>query len=156
MKKLLLILLLLSVTAICEESKESEIMDPNDISFNEYVHKTLPNELLVRIKATTDVFEIVDGVSYEEAVDLYKRDYDPESNLIIWEEMARVYSLFCNSRCTTHEERLEVYKTLLLRSMFTKKDTLSQMEYTELTIKEAEYILSQYGMEPEPLGIIKE
>ncbi|MCJ8312960.1 MAG: hypothetical protein HRU38_12305 [Saccharospirillaceae bacterium] len=50
--------------------------------------------MLVRIKNTTDTFEIVDAITYEMAVDLYKRDYDPESILVIWEEMARVYNDF--------------------------------------------------------------
>ena len=44
-------------------------MDPNDIQFGDYIHGTLPEELLNRIKATTDVFESVDGVTFEKAVD---------------------------------------------------------------------------------------
>ena len=134
---------------------ETITMNPNDIKLNNYVHKNLSPELLKRIKATTDVFEVIDGISYNEAVDLYKRDLDPESNLIIFEEMARVYKKICNSRCSTKAEKLDVYQILLLRSMFSSEETLSKLKTSVITRKQAEYIVSQYRLKAKPIDVIQ-
>ena len=131
-------------------------MDPNDIKYNKYVHASLPKDLLARIKAVTDVFENIDGVSYEEAVDLYKRDLDTDSNLIIWEEMVRVYLKFCNQRCKTHEERMEVYKSLLLRSLWPVNEAILRLDPQILTLQEAKELMSEYKLEAKPLDVAQE
>ncbi|MDD0841251.1 hypothetical protein [Pseudomonas sp. Gutcm_11s] len=131
-------------------------IDPNEVSLNEHVHTSLPPELLPRIKATTNVFEPIDGISYEQAVDLYKRDLNPESNLIIWEEMARVYTAFCAARCTSPEERMDVYRTLLLRSMYSPEETIKNLQLSALSKAEAVSIINQYNLKAEPIPIMVE
>jgi len=155
MKSVVTILLIASLPLLCFAEGKTVIMDPNDVQLNDYVHKELPPELLKRIKATTDVFEVVDGTSFEKAVDLYKRDLYPESNLIIWEEMARVYKSFCKSRCSTHAERLDVYRALLLRSMFNEVDALARLKTKIITRMEAKIIVSQYKLKAKPIDVIK-
>lgn len=149
----LLVLMIISINIFAED-KVVEI-DPNDIQMNGYIHKSLPDDLLDRIKATTDTFEIVDGLSYENAVDLYKRDLDPESNLVIWEEMARVYKNFCKSRCNTASERMDVYKALLLRSMFPDEEALARSQPKVISINEAASIISKYSLEAKPIDVIQ-
>jgi hypothetical protein len=130
-------------------------MDPNQIQMNGYVHEKLPEEMLKRIKVTTDTFEAVDGISFEKAVDLYKRDLDPEANLVIWEEMARVYNIFCKSRCETASERKEVYRALLLRSMFSNQEALARLQPKSLSVMEAQSIISQYKLAAKPIDVIQ-
>ena len=77
MKKLLIIFLFTVSLQACGQ-EDAILMNPSEIQFNGVVHKSLPDDMLERIKETTLVFEIVDGTSYEQAVDLYKRDLDPE------------------------------------------------------------------------------
>ena len=48
-----------------------KIIDPNDDGFDEIQHAGFTDDFLARIKAVTDLFEEVDGVSYDEAVKLY-------------------------------------------------------------------------------------
>lgn len=147
------VLMIISLGCFAEDKVVE--MDPNDIQMNGYVHKSLPEGLLVRIKATTDTFEIVDGMSYEKAVDLYKRDRDPESNLVIWEEMARVYNQFCKSRCGTAAERMDVYRALLLRSMLPNEQALARLQAKVITASEAANIVSQYKLEAKPIDVIQ-
>ncbi len=155
MKRILISILLLSFTAFCyAQSKVIEI-DPNKVQYNGYVHETLPPTLLKRIKLTTDTFEIVDGVSYEKAVDLYKRDIDPESNLVIFEEMARVYNLYCKGKCLSAAERSDVYKALLLRSMFNSEQALARFQPKAISISDAKNIISQYKLEAKPIDVIQ-
>jgi hypothetical protein len=147
------LLMILSLGCFAEDKVVE--MNPNDIQMNGYVHESLPEGLLVRIKATTDTFEIVDGISYDKAVDLYKRDLDPESNLVIWEEMARVYNLFCKSRCGTAAERMDVYRALLLRSMLPNEQALARLQAKVITPSEAANIISQYKLEAKPIDVIQ-
>jgi hypothetical protein len=135
---------------------ETITIDPNKVNLNEHVHTSLPPELLPRIKAITNVFEPIDEISYEQAVDLYKRDLNPESNLIIWEEMARVYTAFCAARCTSPEERMDVYRTLLLRSMYSPEETIKNLQLNVLSKPEAMSIINQYSLKSEPIPIMVE
>ena len=134
-------------------AEETTLVDPKEIQYNHYMHDSLPEELLVRIKATTDIFESIDGVSYEKAIDLYKRDLDPESNLEIWEEMVRVYKLFCTDRCSEQEEKNDVYRTLLTRSMFNNEETLVRIELQSISKKEAKEIVSMYKLKAIPIPV---
>lgn len=133
---------------------ETVTIDPNEVSLNEHIQSSLPPELLPRIKATTNVFQPVDGISYEQAVDLYKRDLNPESNLIIWEEMARVYTAFCAARCTSPEERIDVYRALLLRSMYSPEETIKKLQLNALNKAEVLSIINQYNLKPEPIPVV--
>jgi len=155
MYRLLYIFIFSIFSFACLADTKNMTVNPNEIEMNEYVHNSLPKEMLKRIRATTEVFEIVDGISYEKAVDLYKRDYDPESNLQIWEEMARVYTEFCKFRCKDKEERMDVYRILLLRSMWDEKNTLARAQVNVISNDDAKRLVQQYKLKPQPIEVIK-
>lgn len=136
-------------------AQKTVTMDPKDIQFSGYHHKTLPPDLFKRIKATTDVFEPIDGISYEKAVDLYKRDVNPEENLVLWEEMVRAYQLFCKSRCGSPEERMDVYRTLLLRSMFSESESLKRARLKVLPSSDALALMKLYRLPPRPIDVVQ-
>jgi len=138
----------------CKNDDNAISIDPNKIQLNQHVHKKLSPELLKRIKKTTDVFQIIDGITYDKAVDLYKRDLNPEKNIIIFEEMVRVYKIFCKDRCTSHIERVDVYRALLLRSSYNSSEALSRLNRNILTEKEAKFIISQYKLKAEPIKVM--
>lgn len=130
-------------------------VNPNDIQMSEYRHKELPPALLKRIKAVTDTFEIIDGISYDKAVDLYKRDLNPEENLVLWEEMAKGYKSFCAFRCKSPQERMDVYRLLLLRSMFNDKESLKRANLKVLQPSEATAVLKLYHLPPKPIEVVE-
>jgi hypothetical protein len=145
-------LLLCAVPAVAQEVIT---LDPKDIQLSPYQHNDLPPSLLKRIKATTDAFEKVDGVSYEQAVDLYKRDVDPESNLVLWEEMVRAYKTFCKGRCETKPEQIDVYRTLLLRTMFSEDESLKRSKLAVLSVSEARAVMKLYRLAPKPIDVVQ-
>lgn len=155
--KAFLIVLLIVSAVYCSRSSAQQpiIMNPNDIQFGDYRHNELPAALLPRIRATTDVFGTIDGVTYKKAVDLYKRDLDPEANLIIWEEMAKAYKSFCSGRCSSPEERMDVYRVLLLRSMFNEQETLAQAELKILRPSEAKAAMRLYTLPEKPIEVVR-
>ena len=108
-----------------------------------------------RIKFTTNTFEAIDGISYEQAIDLYRRDLHPEDNIFIWEEMARVFISFCKENCETSEKKKEVYTALLLASMFHKKEVYSQLGPQILTPSEVDEITDSYQLDPAPLPVVR-
>ena len=130
-------------------------MNPNDIQISPKRHEELSPELLARIRATTETFESIDGISYEKAVDLYKRDLNPEENIVPWEEMVKAYKAFCRDRCDSPDERMDVYRTLLLRSMFSDEETLARSQLKVLTEAEAKDVIGLYELPPTPMTVFK-
>lgn len=145
------------LASACSQSnpQQTPVMNPSEIQISPIRHDELSPALLARIRATTDTFEIIDGISYEKAVDLYKRDLNPEENIVLWEEMVRAYKTFCRDRCDSPEERMDVYRTLLLRSMYSDEDTLARSQLKVLTAAEAKDVMKLYELPPTPVTVIK-
>ena len=144
--------------AACSDAVEPDTSQPytvalRDISPSDYVHETLPEDLLTRIKSITDVFEPIDGLIYEQAVDLYRRNQNPESEIIIWEEMAYAYSSFTEDKSLPIEEKHEAYKALLLASMFPESEVFNQLKPKHLTAENIDRINQLYRLEPEPVKV---
>lgn len=153
MYKLFIVFMACTLSMNSYAEQNVSVVDPNSIKASKYVHQSLPSNLLKRIKAITDVFETVDGISYEQAVDLYKRDLNPEKELVIFEEIAKVYQSYCNSHCKTKTEKEDVYRLLITRSMFTKKETLLLFKPMTLRKEQIEIILNQYTLAAEPITV---
>lgn len=68
-----------------------QMIDPNSIQRGRVIHDRLSEEMMARLRKLHEVFSEVDGTSFEQWVDDFKRDADPESNVVIWEHMARAY-----------------------------------------------------------------
>jgi hypothetical protein len=134
---------------------QKTMVNPNEVQLSPYRHHELPPTLLKRIRATTDVFQQVDGLSYEQAVDLYKRDVNPEENLVLWEEMVRGYKAFCRARCTTALERADVYRALLLRSMFEEQEAIQRAQPKVLTAAEVSAVVRLYRLPAKPIDVVR-
>lgn len=137
-------------------NEDTKLVDPNEIAFSDYQHDSFSEEFLERIKVTTDTFEEIDGISYEQAIDLYRRDANPESNIVIWEEMARSFNAYCEKNCDDLATKKEVYNTLLLTSMLPKEQVIAQMKAEKLTEKEIKEIIASYSLVPEPIPVVKD
>ena len=116
----------------------------------------LTTDMLTRLKAITDVFYEVDGISFEEAVAINEADANPASNIEIYEEMTRVYKEFCKSRPLSQAEKEEVYKVLLLRSFCKEHESIMRLNISELSYAEAIWIIRQYKLEAKPVVLYVE
>jgi len=103
-----------------------------------------------RLKAITDVFYKIDGISFERAVEINEEDANPEKNISIYEEMVRVYEEACSVRPMGHAEKQEIYNILLLRSFYDEQETISRIEPQILPRLEAISIIKQYRLAAEP------
>ena len=132
-----------------------KIIDPNDDGFDEIQHAGFTDDFLARIKAVTDLFEEVDGVSYDEAVKLYEADPTPESNLAVSEEMARVYTKYCETDCPDLATKKEVYQVVLFAGMLPADDVVELMNVDSITKDDIREIVSQYSLEPDVIEKIE-
>jgi hypothetical protein len=70
----------------------------SDIQFGPIRHPVLPGDFIERIKAFKKILGDIDSVSIEQTIDNFKRDADPQSELIIWERIAAPFK--CTFRTT--------------------------------------------------------
>jgi len=85
-------------------------------------HATLPKELVQRIKAYKKILAEVDDSSLEEAIEDFKRDANPESEVVIWERIAGTYRacLQANKTLTELTVKKEVFFVIVRYSMTTE------------------------------------
>lgn len=57
-------------------------------------HRTLPEDFVRRVKAMKAILSEVDPSPLAETLDEFKRDANPERELVIWERIASTYALF--------------------------------------------------------------
>lgn len=101
-----------------------------------------------RVARVTKYFEEIDGVGLEKAIELYEQDKDPERLLTRAEEMLRIYLQYCQSHCSTQQEKIEVYRALQERSIYNKEVALSRLRLSKLSKKEAADLMDQFGLPP--------
>jgi hypothetical protein len=130
-------------------------IDPNEIQYGPVLHKTLPDELLARIKAVHETFADVDGTPLDKWIDDFKRDLDPEGNVKIWEDMQVAYNAYCGDRELPLATRKEVYKIVLMRSMMPDNDVLTRVKLEHVPVDDVKKILAAYPGEAKPIDVIQ-
>jgi hypothetical protein len=81
-------------------------------------HTELPAALVARIKAYKRILDDADPTTLEQAIDNFKRDSNPENELVIWERIASTYQLYLTENPTTDfATRREVCAVLIGASM---------------------------------------
>jgi hypothetical protein len=81
-------------------------------------HPVLPADFIKRVRAFKKVLGDVDRASLEKTIDNFKRDADPESELVIWERIASTFETYLSrNKITDPEIRRDIYLVLLSASM---------------------------------------
>jgi Sec-independent protein translocase protein TatA len=90
----------------------------SDIQFGPIRHPVLPSDLIKRIKAFKKMLGDIDSVPIEQTIDNFKRDADPESELVIWERIASTFQMYLSHNPTTDSAiRKRILAVLLSTSM---------------------------------------
>jgi hypothetical protein len=81
-------------------------------------HETLPASLIERIRNFTAILAEVFDTPLQEVIDNFRRDAHPESEVEIWEKIARNYQEAISRRPhLSPEDRKEMFSALLKKSM---------------------------------------
>jgi hypothetical protein len=84
-------------------------------------HHSLPGNFIERIKAYKVILGDADPASLERTVDCFKRDTNPERELVIWERMANAFQMYLSDYPTVDISiRKDVLAVLLRASMGAK------------------------------------
>ena len=99
-----------------------------------------------RVAASHEVLREIDNTSLEKQFDLYSRDAYPDSEIAIFEEIARVYGLYTGNHVLSLEQKREAYLLLVMRSASDTQFALaSDRDY--LSREQAEELLALYGQQ---------
>lgn len=137
----------------CQNKEEKSIkINPENIKLNEVVSELTP-EQIEKIKTIHTIFAEVDKSSLEQTITDFKRDSHPENEIEIWMQMAEAYKGYLSKNKKNLNEKKEVFKLILSRSMMSSQETLGNVKLEYLSKKEAEEVLSFYNDVPKPLVV---
>lgn len=86
---------------------------PRDIQAGPIRHEELSEDQLSRIREVNTILAEVYSLSFEEWVDGFKRDQNPEFEICVWECIACTYQKYCNENTLTPVERQDVFMVML-------------------------------------------
>ena len=93
---------------------------PSDLRKGPIRHTELSAALVARIKAYKRILDDVDAATLQQTIDNFKRDSNPENELVVWERIAGTYQLYLTENPTTDfATRRDVYAVLVGASMGT-------------------------------------
>ncbi len=153
--KINLLLIFSSITffTACDKRNETETIDPNKIRLNEVVHDTLTSEQIEKITKIHSTFAEVDTTSLENVIADFRRDLNPDSEIDIWLQMANAYESYMSGKNRTLEQKKEIYKLVLSRSMMSSEEVLKNLELKEISHQEAKEVLEHYKENPIPIRV---
>jgi len=151
--KLLLIITFITFFTACDKRNEPGTIDPNKIKLNEVVHDALTSEQINKITKIHSTFAEVDTSSLENVITDFKRDLNPDSEIDIWLQMADAYESNIKGKNRTLEQKKEIYKLILSRSMMSSEEVLKNLELKEISQPEAKEVLSHYRENPIPIRV---
>src|SRR5215204_4459264 len=148
MKLLPLILLFIGLMSCKQKNGEQPVttqMAVEDLELNGIVHDALSDKQLKKIERIHRVFSEVNSSSLEETINNFKREQNPDSEIVIWLKMADAYERFTvNKHIEEHDKKEEAYQLVLLRSMMTEEKVIDSIDVTYLTQGEVKEVLSYY------------
>ena len=123
---------------------QTQTVNAADLKPSEIQHEQLSEEQLNRITKLHQTLAEVDKSSLETWIDNFKRDANPDSEIAIWERVAKAYTNYCSQRELTAEAKNDVFQILLLRSMSSDEEAVKTLKLKVLSADEARKIMRAY------------
>jgi hypothetical protein len=104
-------------------------------------HPTLPDEFIERIRAFKEILGDVDPIPLQRTVDSFKRDTNPDTELVIWERIASTFQMYLSHNPTTDlAARKEIFAVLFGASMGMEE----RNDLTHLREPQIEHLIANY------------
>jgi len=109
----------------------------SDLKAGPIKHKTLPESFIERVKNFKQAIAEVETSSLESTLENFQRDNNPETELFLWEHIAKMYqwTIVANAGLSLSQKK-EVFSVLLQLSMgmkdFSKIKTLTKETIAEI------------------------
>lgn len=118
-------------------------------------HKTLPAFLVISCRLIEEVFADILGMDYLEMVDSFAKDWDYESEFIVWSAMANAYVQFIReARCNPEDiaKKKEAFSVLLSYSLSDGTFSADLERYKLLDANGQKKLVQLYLMNLEHIG----
>lgn len=155
----ILVLILFVFLFSCQKSKPSDtkVVKTNDIQVGPIRHESLSPALIERIKKVHGELYEVEGIPLDKSIENFKRDMNPEPNLVIWEQMGKAYTAYIAiHNSLSLREKKEVYRIILLRSMISTDEVLKRLELKYLSVEDSKKVMEHYPWKPVPITVAKQ
>ena len=127
------------------EKKKVKRVAVSQIELGPIRQGTLTPGLLSRIEAIAGIFAEVNGQPTADWVKDFRRDLNPEKEIVLWEAMAAAYSVFTKHRELPLEAKKEVYGLLLMNSMQDVASMLDEIPLKHLKKSDAVRVLEAFN-----------
>lgn len=134
-----------------KKENQTQNINPSDLHLHEVVHETLTPKQIEKITKIHTIFAEVDENSLEQTINDFKRDINPDNEIEIWMQMANAYKGYLSQNTKNLDEKKEVFKLILSRSMMSTKEAIENSDLKFLSLEDANEVLSFYNNQPEPL-----
>ncbi len=149
-----LVALIIASSSACQsQSTQSSRTDTGSYRPGPVQHETLTAAQLERIRELRQTFKDVDSSSLEKWIDDFRRDADPDREIVIWERMAQAYRTYSSHRQLSQAAKADLFGVLLMRSGGSDSFVLSNMRLSVLTPADARDILRLYQAAPAPIQV---
>jgi len=148
------IVLISTASISCKKSGGIQWVDPAKLHQGPVQHATLPGSQMEWITRLQQTFVDVDPSPIEKWVDDFKRDFDPERELRIYECMAEAYRGYCSDRNLSPVAKADVYQVVLLRSGAPVPEVLPRLKLRELSVADAKQVLALYKEPAVPITVV--
>lgn len=141
-----IILFIYSCTNKSEKDKSETIMiDPKKLTPGPIQHEELSKDQLEKIKSIHKIFEKVYPITLEETIKNFKRDAHIDREINLWLNMKETFVDVMNEKkYSTIEEKKEVFKLILMRTMVPGNEVKNYLKIKELSDSDTDYILSEF------------
>lgn len=133
------------VPAKIHQTGERKMIRLSKIELGPVQREALTAEQRIRVQKFHDVLHGVYPFTFEELVEYYVRDTDPDSEIAIWERIAEAFRSYCELRTPTTAQKKAVYDLLFQRALgLGEADVLARVELRGLPEREAKDIIRTF------------
>ena len=135
----------------CYRSDKGFVLkSPQDIQAGPIRHEELSEDQLSRIRKVNTILAEVYPLSFEEWVDGFKRDRNPEFEIRIWVYTAVTYQEYCRENSLTPVERQDVFMVMLFCICMPEDRILDSCNLKAISEDQARDVMDRFfdGSEP--------
>lgn len=151
MKNYFYLLFLFLVLSCNKKGNQVQEINPKEVQLNQVIHDSLTSEQIKKIETIHRIFSEVDKSSLEQTITDFKRDLHPDNEIEIWLQMANAYKNYLSKNAKNLDEKKEIFKLILSRSMMSTEEAIENSDLKYLSKEDAQEVLSFYNNQPKPI-----
>ena len=129
-------------------------VNPTQLQPGPIRHGELSAELVKRVELFLPIFQDVDPSSKEKWLEDFRRDLNPENEIVIWEAIASALNQFVANEKPDLALKQEAFGLLLARSASETDAAIASKPLKHMTLAQAHALLDLYTAPPQPIQVL--